>query len=130
MRLTDKLFWALWILTEVAIVASCVYDVIMNKYVDDALFVFIVCQPLMALLPFFLKRHQLGGVTNIAIASIYAIYCCCERFKYGGGFLDGANWFIYLSILSVFQFTILVVYWGIERIIKICKSKSFKDSAN
>lgn len=130
MRLTDKLFWVLWILTEVAIVASCVYDVIMNKYVDDALFVFIVCQPLMALLPFFLKRHQLGAVTNIAIASIYAIYCCCERFNSGGGFLDGANWFIYLSILSALQFILVAVYWSIERIIKVCKSKSSKYSAN
>ncbi len=72
------------------------------------------------------KRHQLGAVTNIAIASIYAIYCCCERFNSGGGFLDGANWFIYLSILSVLQFILVAVYWGIERIIKVCKSKSSK----
>lgn len=90
MRTTNKLFWVLWSLAQVAIITSCVYDVIMNKYIDDALFAFIVCQPLMALLPFFFKRHQLGAVTNIAIASIYAIYCCCERFNSGGGFLDGA----------------------------------------
>ena len=107
MRTTNKLFWVLWSLAQVAIITSCVYDVIMNKYIDDALFAFIVCQPLMALLPFFFKRHQLGAVTNIAIASIYAIYCCCERFNSGGGFLDGANWFIYLSILSVLQFILV-----------------------
>lgn len=88
----------LWSVSQVAIVASCVYDVIMNKYNEDALFVFIVCQPIMVLLPFFLKRHQLGEVINIAITSIYAICCCCERFNSGGGFLDGVNWFIYLSI--------------------------------
>ena len=127
MRLTDKYFWALWAVAQVAIVASCVYDVVMNKYVDDALFVFIVCQPLMVILPFFLKRHQLGAVINITIASIYAICCCCERFNSGGGFLDGANWFIYLSILSVLQFILVAVYWGIERIIKVCKRKSPKN---
>lgn len=127
MRQTDKYFWALWAVAQVAIVASCVYDVVMNKYVDDALFVFIVCQPLMVILPFFLKRHQLGAVTNITVASIYAIYCCCERFNSGGGFLDGANWFNYLSILSVLQFILLAVYWGIERIIKACKRKSPKN---
>lgn len=130
MRTTNKLFWVLWSLAQVAIITSCVYDVIMNKYIDDALFAFIVCQPLMALLPFFFKRHQLGAVTNIAIASIYAIYCCCERFNSGGGFLDGANWFIYLSILSVLQFILVALYWGIEKIIKVCKSKSTKDSVN
>ena len=123
----QKIFWVLWAVAQVTILASCVYDVIMVKYVEDALFVFIACQPLMILLPFLLKRHQLGAVTNMAIASIYAICCCCERFNSGGGFLDGANWFIYLSILSVLQFILVVTYWGIERIINVCKSKSAKE---
>ncbi|MDE5686819.1 MAG: hypothetical protein K2I26_09705 [Paramuribaculum sp.] len=126
MKKWQKIFWVLWAVAQVAIVASCVYDVIMNKYNDDALFVFVVCQPIMALLPFFLKRHQLGAVINIAITSTYAICCCCERFNSGGGFLDGANWFIYLSILSVLQFVLVALYWSIERIIKVCKSKSTK----
>ena len=94
------------------------------------LFCFRRCQPIMVLLPFFLKRHRLGAVINIAIASIYAICCCCERFNSGGGFLDCANWFIYLSILSVLQFILVALYWGIEKIIKVCKSKSTKDSVN
>ena len=123
MKKWQKIFWGLWAVSQVAIVASCVYDVIMNKYNEDALFVFFICQPIMVLLPFFLKRHQLGAVINIAITSIYAIYCCCERFNSGGGFLDGAKWFIYLSILSVWQFILVALYWGIERIIKSCKSK-------
>ncbi len=130
MKKWQQIFWVLWAVAQVAIVASCVCDVIKNKYNDDALFVFVVCQPIMVLLPFFLKRHRLGAVINIAIASIYAICCCCERFNSGGGFLDCANWFIYLSILSVLQFILVALYWGIEKIIKVCKSKSTKDSVN
>ncbi len=78
MKKWQQIFWVLWAVAQVAIVASCVCDVIKNKYNDDALFVFVVCQPIMVLLPFFLKRHRLGAVINIAIASIYAICCCCE----------------------------------------------------
>ena len=130
MKKWQQIFWVLWAVAHVAIVASCVCVVLKNKYHDDALFVFVVCQPIMVLLTFFLKRHRLGAVINIAIASIYAICCCCERFNSGGGFLDGANWFIYLSILSVLQFILVALYWGIEKIIKVCKSKSTKDSVN
>ena len=130
MRTTNKLFWVLWSLTQVVVASSCVYDTIMMKSVDDASFVFLICQPLMVLLYFFHKRHLLEAVIYMVIVSICAIYSCWDRFNSGGEFLDGWNWFVYLSLLSVFVFLLLGVHWSIERIIKVCKSKSSKDSAD
>lgn len=120
-----NIFWRLWILSETAIASSCVYDVIMTKILSDGLFVFVACQPLMVLLPFFLKRHRSGAVTNIIVACIYVAFCCCSRFTaQSASIFENWGWFIFLPGVSVLQFILLTIYWGIEIIVKTCLRKS------
>lgn len=130
MRLTDKLFWVLWAVAQVAIVASCVYDAILNSNIEDASYVFFTCQPLMIILPFFHKRHKLGAIINISVVCAYSVLLCYIRLSYKPFSSWNLYWLVYLIALSMIQFTILAVYWGVERIIKVCKSKSSKDSAD
>lgn len=130
MILNDKKFWVLWILMCVAIVTSCVYDIIKVRNFEDALYVFIACLPLIIILPLFLKRHKFGAEINASVACIYSMLLCYIRLSCKPLSNWDLYWLVFSISLSMLQFTILVVYWGIERFIKVCKSKSSKDSVN
>ena len=130
MMLNDKKFWILWLLMCVAIVTSCAYDIIKVCNFEDALYVFIACLPLIIILPLFQKRHKFGAVINATVACIYSVLLCYIRLSCKPLSNWDLYWLVFLITLAAVQFTILVVYWGIERFIKVCKCKSTKDSVD
>ena len=92
----DKRFWTIWIITEVLILSFCGHDVILCSHWDDAILVFGLCQPLMFVLAY----------------SIFAGYL---RISLGDGIM---YWILFMTALPNIQLLLLLIYWGIERILK------------
>lgn len=115
MRLTDKIFWAIWIITEILILSFCVYHGVLCSYWEDAILVFGLCQPLMFVLTLFLKSHSFGAIINLIIVLIYSIYSGYLRFRLGDCVM---YWILFMTVLPNIQLTLLLIYWGIERIFK------------
>lgn len=116
MKLTDKRFWMVWIITEILILSFCVHDVILCSHWEDAILVFALCQPLMYVLTLFRKSHSFGAIINLTIVLIYSIFSGYLKIDFGFG--GGLYWILFMTALPNIQLTLLLIYWGIERISK------------
>lgn len=115
MKLTDKRFWVIWIITEVLILSFCGHDVILCSHWDDAILVFGLCQPLMFVLTLFRKSHSRGSTINLIIVLAYSIFAGYLRISLGDGIM---YWILFMTALPNIQLLLLLIYWGIERILK------------
>lgn len=116
MKLTDKRFWAIWIITEVLILSFCGHDVILCSHWEDAILVFGFCQPLMFVLTLFRKSHSSGAIINLIIVLAYSIFA--GYLKINLGFGGGLYWILFMTALPNIQLLLLLLYWCIERILK------------
>lgn len=115
MKLIDKRFWVIWIITQILILSFCVYDGILCSYWEDAILVFGLCQPLMFVLTLFRKSHSFGAIINLIIVLIYSIYSGYLRIDLDDGIM---YWILFMMALPNIQLTLLLIYWSIERIFK------------
>lgn len=111
----DKRFWTIWIITEVLILSFCVHDVILCSHWEDAILVFGLCQPLMFVLTLFRKSHCRGAIINLIIVLAYSIFAGYLKIDLGDGIM---YWILFMTALPNIQLMFLLLYWGIERILK------------
>lgn len=114
MKLTDKRFWVMWIITEILTLSLRVHDGILCGHWEDAILVFGLCQPLMFILTLFRKSHSSGAIINLIIVLIYSIFSGYLKIYLGFG--GGLLWILFMTALPNIQLTFLLIYWGIERI--------------
>lgn len=115
MELTDRRFWVIWTITEIFILSFCVHDVILCSHWEDAILVFGLCQPLMFVLTLFRKSHSFGAIINLIIVLIYSIFSGYLKLDLGDGIM---YWILFMMALPNIQLTLLLIYFGIERIFK------------
>lgn len=115
MMAVDKRFWTIWIITEVLILSFCGHDVILCSHWEDAILVFGCCQPLMFVLTLFRKSHSSGAIINLIIVLAYSIFAGYLKIDLGDGIM---YWILFMTALPNIQLLLLLIYWGIERILK------------
>lgn len=120
MKMTDRRFWVMWVITEILILSLCVHDVILCSHWEDAILVFGACQPLMFVLTLFRKSHSAGAIINLIIVLVYSIFS--GYLKIYCGFGGGLLWILIMMAFPNIQLALLLIYWVIERIFK-CKSR-------
>lgn len=115
MMAVDKRFWTIWIITEVLILSFCGHDVILCSHWEDAILVFGCCQPLMFVLTLFRKSHSFGAIINLLVVLAYSIFAGYLKIDLGDGIM---YWILFMTALPNIQLLLLLLYWGIERILK------------
>lgn len=115
MMAVDKRFWAIWVITEVLILSFCVHDVILCSHWEDAILVFGLCQPLMFVLALFRKSHSSGAIINLIIVLAYSIFAGYLKIDLGDCVM---YWILFMTALPNIQLLLLLLYWGLERILK------------
>ena len=73
MKLTDKWFWWLWIVTEVIIVFIGFHELGFTKELIRSMVYLGLPQTLMILLILFKKNHHISSLLNLAAILLYSI---------------------------------------------------------
>ena len=128
MKLTDKWFWWLWIVTEVIIVFIGFHELGFTKEWIRSMVYLGLPQPLMILLILLKKNHHISSLLNLAAILLYSIIAALLALfdNYSDKLGSGLWWFCFMTVLPYVQLAIILVYWSVEILVISFKRKNLK----